>query len=299
MRHLVKSIARKIFPRFQPQPEHPWPGLAQSAWRAEPPEPLLFLSFDCDSDLDIPAADALAYRLRDRGIRSTFAVPGAQLIKGAEVFRRMADDGFEFINHGASPHTEWDGHKYIPITFYDRMPLAEVAADIREGDRLAREVTGKAPRGFRAPHFGSFQSLEQIDFMHGLCKELGYIYASTTMPAIGMERGAAFMNSGIVELPLTGSWREPLNIPDSWSKLTDRVNFTLGDDFSLLWEESLEAARAGNLPMLFCWYVDPAHVIDQQPFKRAIDAIARSGIRSVTGTECAKLFCENAVEGVM
>jgi hypothetical protein len=194
------------------------------------------------------------------------------------------------MNHGALPHTEWDGHKYIPITFYDRMPLADVAADIREGDRLVRDVTGKAPKGFRAPHFGSFQSAEQIAFMHGLCGELGYTYASTTAPAIGLERGAVFMNKGIVELPLTGSWAEPNNIPDSWSNLTDRVNFTLDDRFCRLWEESLEAAYTENLPMLFCWYVDPAHVIDQKPFDRIIDVIVRSGIHSVTGTECAGLF---------
>lgn len=286
----LKTIIKKGLSSVRPEPKHQWLYLARYAKKHGLRKPILFLSFDCDTDLDIPAAETLAYSLQKKGIQSTFAVPGAQLLKGRSVFQAMAKDGFEFINHGALPHTQWDGTKYIPATFYDAMSLHEVEADIREGDKIVREVTGKAPLGFRAPHFGCFQSTKQIDFMHSLCRELGYIYASTTMPAIGTERGPFFKNKSVLELPLSGSWQEPNNIPDSWSQLTDRINFTLGNRFYDLWADSLAEVATRKLPMLLAWYVDPAHVINQPSFEHAIQAIIQSGIRSVSGTECVKIL---------
>lgn len=289
MLHRFAKRLKRFFRPTAPGAEHPWVSLANRNAARGLGAPLLFLSFDCDTDLDIPAARTLAYRLRERGMESAFAVPGAQLMRGAETFRGMAGDGFEFLNHGARPHARWDGEKYVPVTFYGEMSLEEVAHDIREGDRMVREVTGKAPLGFRAPHFGCFQAPEQIAFMHQICGELGYVYASTTMPALGLEHGSWFHSQGICEIPLTGSWREPLNIPDSWSNLSDRRHFALDSRFAELWRESLNAVLQQRLPLILCWYVDPAHVIDQQAFDETMTLLCASGIRFVTGAECARL----------
>lgn len=290
MLHRFAKRLKRFFRPTSPGAEHPWVSLANRNAARGLAAPLLFLSFDCDTDLDIPAARTLAYRLRDRGIESAFAVPGAQLMRGAETFRSMAGDGFEFLNHGARPHARWDGEKYVPVTFYGEMSLEEVAHDIREGDRIVREVTGKAPLGFRAPHFGSFQAPEQIAFMHQICKELGYVYASTTVPAIGLAQGSWFDSHNVCELPLCGSWCEPLNILDSWSNLSDRVHFTLGPRFTELWRESLDAVLRLGLPVILCWYVDPAHVIGQRPFEDSVDILCESGIRSVTGINLVQIL---------
>ncbi len=290
MLHRIASRLKRFLCPPPPEPEHPWAALAARNAALGLTAPLLFLSFDCDTDQDIPAARTLAYKLRGMGLHGTFAVPGVQLARGAETFRAMAEDGFEFMNHGALPHTRWDGEKYVPATFYGEMALAEVERDIREGDRMVREVTGRAPFGFRAPHFGCFQTPEQIAFMHRICRTLGYAYTSTTIPALGLEHGSWFLNEGVCEIPLAGSWCEPLNIPDSWSNLSDRTHFTLGNRFTELWHESLEAVRRRWLPLILCWYVDPAHVIGQPPFEETVALLCKSGIRSVTGAECARVL---------
>src|SRR5215212_2912524 len=80
----------------------------------------LYLTFDCDTDEDAKAALELDPWLRARGIRAAYAVPGAQLQRAADCYRILKAAGAEFLNHGASPHTEWKGDRYVPITFYNQ-----------------------------------------------------------------------------------------------------------------------------------------------------------------------------------
>ena len=70
-----------------------------------------------------------------RGIRASYAVPGAQLDKGAAVYRSLADAGAEFLNHGSRPHAEWRGDRYYGITFYNEMSTEDVQAAV---DALAQ-----------------------------------------------------------------------------------------------------------------------------------------------------------------
>ena len=62
----------------------------------------------------------------------------------------------------------------FPVTFYDQMSAAEVEADIRRGHETVTKVMGEAPRGFRAPHFGSFQSPNQLALIYRVVRDLGY-----------------------------------------------------------------------------------------------------------------------------
>ena len=65
----------------------------------------LVLSFDCDTPEDIEVAWEVHEKLSHIGICAAYAVPGALLREGAEVYRRIAATGAEFLNHGGRSHT--------------------------------------------------------------------------------------------------------------------------------------------------------------------------------------------------
>jgi hypothetical protein len=224
------------------------------------------------------------------GIKASFAVPGVQLLLNLQIYQCLAAQGVEFLNHGFRPHTEWDGTKFYSVTFYNEMPSHEVEEDIRKADAAIREVIGQPPKGFRAPHFGCFQKPEEVAFMHRVCAELGYTYASTTLPSYAFEHGPAFLSQGIVEFPVIGSWRVPNTILDSWNYLEDRVAYRLSRTDFDLFAETLTMSRKKKLPLLLTWYADPSHVLGQPPFIKAMELVAKQGIPSFTGSECAAYF---------
>ncbi|SBW10873.1 Putative polysaccharide deacetylase (fragment) [uncultured delta proteobacterium] len=252
--------------------------------------PCFFLSFDCDTDADAAAGIEVVEFLSELGIKASFAVPGTQLVNNRDIYRHLAASGIEFLNHGYLPHTEWDGEKYIARTFYNEMPRDAVEEDIRKADATIRDILGCPPKGFRAPHFGYFQKTDEVAFMHTVCASLGYTYASTTLPAYAFENGPAFLSHGIVELPVIGSWSSPHTILDSWNYLADRVHYTLSDTYYELFAETLIMAEKYALPMLFCWYADPSHVVGQSPFMKAMELVAGKGLATYSGSECAALW---------
>lgn len=190
--------------------------------------PHLFLSLDCDTDLDATAANEVQDFLESLGIKATYAVPGAQLLKSPEPYQRLAERGAEFMNHGGLPHAEWSVNQWVGITFYDSMSPEAVESDIRRGHEIVTEVIGRPPMGFRAPHFGCYQKPEQIDLLHRTAASLGYHYCSTTIPSFGLKFGPAYETHGLLEIPCFGSARYPETILDSWTYLVDRKRYALG-----------------------------------------------------------------------
>lgn len=283
----------------------PWRGQAQQAL-AKPPtaqfdrylavareiglyRPYLFLSFDCDTDLDAEAAEEVHGFLESLGIKATYAVPGAQLLKSPEPYQRLAARGAEFMNHGGRPHAEWREDQWVGITFYDGMTPAEAEADIRRGHDIVTEVIGRAPAGFRAPHFGCYQKPEQVALLHRTAASLGYRYCSSTIPSFGLESGPAYESHGLIELPCFGSVRNPGTILDSWTYLTDRKHYALGDPYYELMAETVDWFVERQAPVVFTWYADPCHVLNQIPFMRAMEHMAKAGVQSVSGLELATL----------
>tara|TARA_R110002020_G_scaffold3766_10_gene16583 strand:+ start:9742 stop:10683 length:942 start_codon:yes stop_codon:yes gene_type:complete len=249
----------------------------------------LFLSFDCDTDLDIAASTELHRFLASLGIKMTMAVPGTQLGNGAVAYGRLAAAGVEFINHGFLPHAAWEHDRYVSATFYHDMPQEAVREDIRRGHHAVRDIIGSAPLGFRAPHFGHFQQPEQLDLVYGMARELGYRYCSTTSPTAAYDRGPIYDVGGLVELPTSGSVRAPTTILDSWTYLTDRRDYVLANDYAELMMETVDVLLANNIAGIMSWYADPAHVIGQAPFERAMRHIAECKIGSLMGREAAAL----------
>ena len=162
------------------------------------------LSCDCDTPEDAEAAARLHEWLTPRGMKATYAVPGEQLVAAAATYKRLAEDGAAFINHGARPHAEWRNGRYWSITFYHEMSPAQVVDDIKEGDRILREVIGRAPSGFRAPHFGLYQRPEELQTLHGALVGLGYRFSTSTVPALGLRRGPIVPMNGAAGIRTPG-----------------------------------------------------------------------------------------------
>jgi len=251
----------------------------------------LILTFDCDTDGDITAVGDLDRDLRRRGIAAGYAVPGSQLEKASDVWRSVADNGAEFLNHGGRAHAEFRDGRYWPITFYDKLSTADVIADIELGDRLVRQCAGKTAEGFRAPHFGSFQSPEQLSVIYDTVQRLGYTYCSTTTPATALTRGPIVRaGNGIIELPTMGSYRNPSTLLDSWTYLTDRVHYTLGEEYHTLFAETVERMTGQGMPGLLTYYADPSHVAGQAPFEKSLDVIAKCRVPSMHGRDAIRRF---------
>jgi peptidoglycan/xylan/chitin deacetylase (PgdA/CDA1 family) len=246
---------------------------------------MLYLTFDCDTDEDAKAALDLDPWLRARGIRAAYAVPGVQLERAAESYRKLKTAGATFLNHGACAHAEWRDDHYVPITFYDKWSTDQVINDIRRGHAIVSAVLGEAPAGFRAPHFGSYQRSEQLSIIYGVVRELGYLYCSTTIPQMGLDHGPLIDHQGLFEIPLFGSHLAPTTILDSWTYLEDRKTYRLGQQYFDLFRDTLNFMQNNRLPGVLAYYADPAHVIGQKPFLDAMDMIVERGIASVTAEE--------------
>jgi hypothetical protein len=250
----------------------------------------LFLTFDCDTDGDIDVVHDLDRDLRRRGLRAGYAVPGVQLGKGADTWRQVADLGSEFLNHGGRAHTAWREDRYWPVTFYDQLSPAEVVADVTDGHRMVCEVIGTAPEGFRAPHFGSFQAADQLELLYRTLRPLGYRYCSTTLPSVGLARGPVIDMGGITELPTMGSYRNPTTLLDSWTYLTNRATYVLGDEYYELFAETVTRMTDEGIPGILTYYADPSHVIGQKPFERALDAVSKYAVPSLQGRDIVQRF---------
>lgn len=252
-------------------------------------QPQLFLSFDCDTDLDFDATLPLLDFLEGLGIRSTYAIPGVQIERGIHVYRQIAERGGEFINHGYLPHARWQDDRYISITWYHEMTPEAVADDMRQGDRTIRDLLGVSPKGFRAPHFGLFSQPEQLALVHKVARELGYTYCSTTLPEYGLAHGPVHDLDGLIELPTFGSLASPVSVLDSWTYLSDRRNYALSDVYGDLVIETTQAFVDQQAPALLSWYADPSHVVGQPPFERAMRHLAALQIPSLTASQAAAL----------
>ena len=227
----------------------------------------LVLSFDCDTKEDADNVLKVHDRLRDMGVSPVYAVPGEILNKDERVYRKIAESGGEFINHGFRDHTFFDeAHgRYASCFFYDQLPREVVRDDIIAGDRNLRSTLGIQAKGFRAPHFGTFQKPAQLRFQHGVLKDLGYTFSTSSLPLYAYRFGPAFREFGILELPVSGMGSMPLRILDSWTCFQAPGRRFTPDDF--VREGRLAADNFKSLGIgLLNFYADPSHVHDRPEF---------------------------------
>jgi hypothetical protein len=227
----------------------------------------MVLSFDCDTSEDAGSVLKVHNRLQSVGVTPAYAVPGELLNKGEGVYRKIAEAGGEFINHGYRDHTYFDtAHgRYASCFFYDQLPLETVRDDIVQGDRNLRSTLGIEPKGFRAPHFGTFQKPAQLRFQHAVLQELGYSFSTSTLPLYAYRFGPAFRDFGVLELPVSGMGSMPMRILDSWSCFAAPGRRFGPEDFvreGRLAGENFESLGIG----LLNFYADPSHIHDRDEF---------------------------------
>ncbi len=241
----------------------------------------LILSFDCDTPEDIPAAETLHARLRELGVKETYAAPGQILEMGAKTFRNIAADGAQFINHGALPHAEKRGERYWSVTFYNEMTPEEIRADILRGHEIVERVVGCAPKGFRAPHFGMLQQPRTLQVIHDSCRELGYRFSTSTLPLCAFEHGVIWRVHGLTEIPVSGSVAKPLQILDSWSYIVSPAQPELRSSYAALFQRTVDDLLSRRVAGVLNYYVDPAHAAENEVFFQAVAHAARRGLPSL------------------
>jgi len=241
----------------------------------------LILSFDCDSPEDIPAAKIIHSYLNERGLKGTFAVPGHLLKEGANVYYQLSEEGADFINHGALPHVEKRDGRYWSKTFYNEMPIDEVIQDIKSGHQIFRSVFGHSPIGFRAPHFGTILDPSLIKKIYQTLNSLNYQYSSSTMPISGFRFGPVQKIGRLHEIPLSGSYDRPLDILDSWSNVISPYNPVVKNEYAAQLIQTINHLTSLNIGGVLNYYVDPAHVVKNESFFRALDFLVENDIPSL------------------
>jgi hypothetical protein len=137
------------------------------------------------------------------------------------------------------------------------------------GDRLVRDVLGVDVKGWRTPHFGTYQRPGQLRFLHGVLAELGYRYSTSTIPFVGLRWGPIVHRYGLPELPVTGAPEAPLRILDSWGYFAAPDRDQEPRDY-LRQAESLAQTVATASVGLINVYADPSHVHDRSEFFAAV-----------------------------
>jgi hypothetical protein len=259
--------------------------LTQSAGIASP---RFLLSFDCDTDLDIEVVEGVHERLGGLGIMPVYAVPGQLLERGRHAYARIAATGAEFLNHGWAEHTRLDRSTmtYDSFLFYDRQSNDWIADDIRRGHASVVDVTGKVPTGFRTPHFGSYQTAEQLAFLHRTLAGLGYRFSTSTVPFWGLRYGPVVKRFALPEIPVSGTFDKPLDILDTW---THRFLGAHGGEvgYARQYAQYRKFLQTGK-PLLVNVYGDPSQVYDWPGFFDAVAHLAPWSVSSyaeaLTGT---------------
>lgn len=252
------------------------------------------LSFDCDTPEDIEAAWPVHERLARMGARPVYAVPGELLLQGEKVYRRIRDTGAEFLNHGHRQHTYFDEARgeYASCFFYERLPRETVRDDIRRGHETLSDFLGAPPRGFRTPHFGTFQRPSELDWLHATLSEMHYSYSSSTTPFYAMRYGPAFRRGGLVEFPVSGMGSAPLRILDTWNCFRAPNRRLTPEDYREEGEACLRALRPAAAGILN-FYADPCHIRDSEAFFGTIAAWLSAAAPVTFGELLGKLSWKN------
>lgn len=253
----------------------------------------IILSFDCDTPLDAEAAEKISNHLTNISVPAVFAVPGQILRDMKDIYRKIADSGFEFINHGYLNHAAFDYEKkiYYSITWYHEMDDESVRQDIRNGHDCIVKELGLHPKGFRAPHFGYFQKPEQLEIIYTEIEKLRYAYSSTTMPEKGLLHGAVYpVMNNILEFPVTGTYDNPYTVLDSWQFIAAPDRIFTEQDYIMQFRKMIDFFYNKKLPCILNFYVDPLHVVQFEGFYDCINYALKKNYIFTTYTKLLSAF---------
>lgn len=238
----------------------------------------LILSFDCDTEEDIKCIEDVHKRLKDIGITPVYAVPGELLKKGENVYKKLCEQGSEFINHGGRSHTYFDdkNNRHASCFFYDKQPLSILEEDILDGHNTLKNVLGLTAEGFRTPHFGTFQNENHIKFLYSVLKKLEYKFSTSTTPSKAYEYGPIYEKYGINEIPVSGIFNEPLNIMDTWAYFASPEKTKYPHEYTDSSKKISEFSNDNSL--IINIYGDPSHICNSKEFFESMQILSKNAI---------------------
>ena len=237
-------------------------------------EKYFILSFDCDTEKDIEVVEDVHMRLNKYGITPSYAVPGELLKLGRDVYSNLNNKGVEFINHGYLSHTSYNAKdkSYLSTLFYDQLSNEMIKRDVIKGHNNFIDVFGENPKGFRTPHFGTYQKKNQLKFLYSVLNDLDYSFSSSTTPVTGMWKGAMQkQTSGILEFPVSGSYDYPARILDSWGYRFSPTRKLNENDYVEQLKKMMNFFADPNTSGIFNIYADPSQVYDWNAFFECMD----------------------------
>jgi len=163
--HPMQLAISKLVPSFYLNKSYNNPAVPKTASR------VIFLSFDCDKDIDIKFLDKILMILNESQIKANFAIPAYYLKNNSQQINKIIQTGHELLNHSFSH----------PDDFVD-LDLEMMKNEIKKADLEFNNVIGYRCRGLRAPHFGwLYYAPEKFIQMIEFLKEIGYRYSSSTV----------------------------------------------------------------------------------------------------------------------
>lgn len=252
-----------------------WHRFLKRSRKAGLKKPYLCLSFDCDTKEDAAVVGELNAKLNTLGIRPAYAVPGELLEQNLDEYKSILKSGACFLNHGYKTHTVWNSEmqNYESIFFYDTLPRNTVREDIRLGHESLARFLGTPPRGFRAPHFGTFQRPGELRFLRQTLHELGYEYSSSTCPVHVLSYGPISHKGGIAEIPVTGIASRPWQIYDSWGFFSAPSRRLTAADYLTEAKRMVQMVKETKFVGILNYYADPSHVWNRAEFFEAFKSL--------------------------
>ena len=244
---------------------------------------LFILSFDCDTELDIKVSGEVVNKLIKLGITPVMAVPGELLERGHKEYNEIAKLGVEFINHGYLSHSSVDVKKmkYESTLFYNDLSEVEIFEDISKGDLAIRDVLDIKTFTFRTPHFGTFQSQDQLSIIYRSLERLNYKTSTSTSPFFNVRDTSFIEKLNINELPVSGSYYSPFSILDTFNYTFSRPASGSREDYINSLEAYYSYMKDPETPPIFLnLYGDPSHVYDWDDFFIAISRFSEFSISS-------------------
>ena len=104
------------------------------------------------------------------------------------------------------------------------MSVSEIEDDMARGHAAIKDLFGLAPKGWRTPHFGSFEKRGQLKLIATLGKKFGYTYSSSSTGFHSLKYGQIDLSNFTAEIPVTGHGSAGLGVLDSWSFLRNKAD---------------------------------------------------------------------------
>lgn len=223
------------------------------------PQATFTMSFDCDDDSDPDSFPWLLDLLDRYKMAASFAVCGQVVEENHAAYKSLIERGHEIVNHGYSKHSSRNGKHTISTLFYDRVPVEFIRQEVQKNHDVIASLLGYEMIGFRVPHFGYFQDIEQVTRLFEILESQGYKYDSSLTAFSYLRHRRQLKKFSIVEFPLSPHPRHPRGVLDSWGYFSVGGRKGLNGfvrDFGQLIRWAMKTGRNHHVNV----YVDPSHV---------------------------------------